>query len=128
MRSLRFRLPALFLAGMLLAAVVTAVIATTLFQNVTRNDSRDELRRQAASLSKFFSDQALAPAKQNRRAPASATKYLEAAAGPNTRLFYAGLELFPGDPPSLRRLPIASLPDRKAAEAGRAQTFEFRPP
>jgi len=128
MRSLRFRLPALFLAGMLLAAVVTAVIATTLFQDVTRNDSQDELQRQAASLSKFYADQALAPAQANRRASRAATKYLEAAAGPNTRLFYAGLELFPGEAPSLRTLPVSVLPDRKAAAAGRAQTFEFKPP
>ena len=128
MRSLRFRLPALFFAGMLLAAFVTAVIATTLFQDVTRNDSLEELRRQAAGLSGYYREQALAPARQKRRAAASSTRFLEAAAGPNTKLFYAGLELFPGEPPAVRTLSVSVLPDRQAVEAGRAQTFEFRPP
>ena len=50
MRSLRFRLPALFLAAIALAFIVASLIAVRLFQGHTRDESRRELRREAAGL------------------------------------------------------------------------------
>ena len=50
MRSLRFRVPALFLLGMLLAGVVTSVIAVRLFQDYAVDQTVNDLRRQAVAL------------------------------------------------------------------------------
>ena len=49
-RSLRFRLPALFFAGIVLTGVVAAAIAFGLFQDYTQDQARQELRREAAGL------------------------------------------------------------------------------
>ena len=50
MRSLRFRLPAIFLLGVVLAGLVTAVIAIRLFEEYTEEQTVKVLRRQAAGL------------------------------------------------------------------------------
>jgi signal transduction histidine kinase len=126
MRSLRFRLPALFLAGIVLAGVVAAVTAARLFQEVTRQDSVAELRRQAAALADLYAEQALQSAGEGRQAPRFAAARLERATG--TTLYYAGLDLFPGDDSGLRRLDPSVLPDQEAFRDGREQTFEFKPP
>ena len=42
--SLRFRLPALFLLGIVLAAVVATLVAVHFFQNNTRSHAATELR------------------------------------------------------------------------------------
>ena len=47
LNSLRFRLPALFLAGIALAGLVTSLIALRLFQDFTHNESLKELRQEA---------------------------------------------------------------------------------
>ena len=47
LRSLRFRLPAIFLLGVLVAALVTAAIAVRFFQDDTRERTLAELRRPA---------------------------------------------------------------------------------
>jgi len=125
-RSLRFRLPVLFLAGIILAGIVAAVTAARLFQEVTRTDSLTELRRQAAGLADLYAEQALQTAGQGRNAPRFAAARLERATG--TTLYYAGLDLFPGSESGLRRLSPKTLPNQAAFEEGRAQTFEFRPP
>ena len=54
MRSLRFRLPALFLAGFLLAGIVSALIAVRLFQDHAREQTLKELRTQAAGLADLY--------------------------------------------------------------------------
>ena len=126
MSSLRFRLPALFLAGIVVAAAITALLALRLFQEQTRDDTLSELRRQAAALADLYANQALRSAGEGRRAPRFAAPRLERAT--NTTLYYAGLDLFPGDESGLRRLDVDVLPDRNAVEEGRPQTFEFEPP
>ena len=126
MFSLRFKLPALFLAGIVVAALVTALLAVRLFQEKTRDDTLADLRRQAAGLADLYADSALGSAGEGRRAPRFAAARLERATG--TTLFYAGLELFPGDRSGLRSLPADSVPDREALAEGRPQTFELRPP
>ena len=50
--SLRFRLPALFLLGIVLAGVVAALISLRLFQTYTRGQSVQELQREASGLSR----------------------------------------------------------------------------
>ena len=47
LNSLRFRLPALFLAGIALSGLVTSLIALRLFQDYTRDQSLVELRQEA---------------------------------------------------------------------------------
>ena len=59
MGSLRFRLPALFLLGIVLAGVVAALISLRLFQTYTRGQSVQELQREASGLSQLYADAAL---------------------------------------------------------------------
>ena len=48
--SLRFRLPALFLIGIVLAAVVATIIAVRFFQSNTRATATSELRSTSAGI------------------------------------------------------------------------------
>jgi signal transduction histidine kinase len=123
--SLRVRLPALFLAGIILAAAITAVLAVRLFQEVTRQDSRAELRRQAAGLAELYADQALQRG-GGAQAPVFAAARLERATG--ATLYYAGLALFPGHPSGLKQLDVSVVPDHEALTEARPQSFEFTPP
>jgi len=116
-RSLRFRLPAFFLTGIVLAGLLAAVIAILVFQDYTRSRTVHALRREARGLAALYSQQA------NRETFSS--QHLEEATG--NRLFYAGLSLFPGQKPSLRRLPLSSI-DWPAVRTGRVVQFDFVPP
>ena len=57
-RSLRFRLPALFLLGIVLAGVVATLIAVTFFQSYTRTHAASELRGESAGLVRLYEGQA----------------------------------------------------------------------
>lgn len=123
-RSLRFRLPAVFLAGIALAGLVASLIAIRLFQDYTRDQSIAELRREAAGLAQLYADQA-------GDIPIS-VKSLERATG--DRLFYAGLDIeFLGTEKAarslklLKRLPRSAVPSAALEETGLI-TFEFEPP
>jgi signal transduction histidine kinase len=125
-RSLRFRLPAIFLAGFVLAGVVASLIAVWFFQDYSRDQSLAELRREAVGLSQLYSLRAGAE-------PFDAAA-LERATG--DRLFFVGrnklaLEfLEPGQEASLKQLerlePVA-VPEA-VLTSGRLTTFEFEPP
>ena len=120
-RSLRFRLPALFLAGIALAGLVASLIAIRLFQDYTHDNAIAELRREAVGLARLYGRKA-------GDIPLS-TKDLERATG--DRLFYAGLDVdFPDQDQAsinlLQRLPRQAVPTA-ALEGGRI-TFEFTPP
>lgn len=125
MRSLRFRLPALFLAGIAVAGIVTALLAIRLFQSYAENDTLSDLRRQAAGLAELYAKQADLSVGQGAEPPRFAAPLLERAT--DTRLYYAGLALFPGQISGLRRLPLEYL-DRSFLDSGRVQTLEFEPP
>ena len=56
LNSLRFRLPALFLAGIALAGLVTSLIALRLFQDFTRTESLQELRQEARGLADLYAE------------------------------------------------------------------------
>lgn len=125
LRSLRFRLPALFLAGIALAGLVATAIAVRLFQTYTREQSLSELRREAAGLTQLYAEQARKTSDEGRAAPAFAAAKLEKATG--DQLFYVGLEVFPGQSSGLTQLPVSTV-DWPALQAGRVLTFEFTPP
>ncbi len=57
-RSLRFRLPALFLVGVVLAAVIAALIAVQFFQDYTRTRAIHELRAESAGIAQQYVQQA----------------------------------------------------------------------
>jgi signal transduction histidine kinase len=122
-RSLRFRLPAIFLAGFVLAGVVASLIAIWFFQDYSRDQSLAELRREAIGLSQLATG----------RAPfAIDVAALELATG--DRLFLAGaLEvefLSPGERRSFRKLKRLAPRDVPPAvlASGSMTTFEFKPP
>jgi signal transduction histidine kinase len=57
-RSLRFRLPALFLAGVVLAAVIASLIAVRFFQDYTHTRAVHELRAESAGIVHLYAQQA----------------------------------------------------------------------
>jgi signal transduction histidine kinase len=54
LRSLRFRLPALFLVGIVLAGVVATLIAVRFFQGYTRTHAASELRNESVGLEQLY--------------------------------------------------------------------------
>ena len=91
-RSLRFRLPALFLAGVVTAGLVAAAIAFQLLQSYTLNRARADLRRESKGLTQLY---AAVVRGSNDPVPVS---QLELATG--DRIYYMprvpNFELFPG--------------------------------
>ncbi|HUK97281.1 MAG TPA: hypothetical protein VLV46_06455, partial [Gaiellaceae bacterium] len=57
-RSLRFRLPALFLLGIVLAGLVATLIAVRFFQSNTRAHAAAELRAESAGIVQLYERQA----------------------------------------------------------------------
>ncbi|HEX3453449.1 MAG TPA: histidine kinase dimerization/phospho-acceptor domain-containing protein [Gaiellaceae bacterium] len=127
MRSLRFRLPALFLAGIVAAGIVSAAIAFQLLQNYSRSQSVKELRREANGLSALLAKQAVQTFQQNQ-APLIAPKELESASG--DLIYYSGVPLFPGQQTGLRVLPKSARQQINSLRirAGHTQTLDFTPP
>jgi signal transduction histidine kinase len=124
-RSLRYRLPAIFLVGVLVAGGVAALLAVRLFQDYTRERTLTELRRQAQGLAELYQEQAIRSVDEARRAPGFAAPLLEEATG--SRIYYAGVEIFPGESSGLRTLPLDVL-DQRILDSGKVQTLEFEPP
>src|SRR5688500_2435680 len=125
MSSLRFRLPALFLLGIVIAGIVAAAISVQLFQGYTRNQSYEELGREAVGIARLYGDAALRAAEEGTPAPDFAPEALELATG--DQLFYVGAPPFPGEESGLQRLPASALPPEVAA-AVRPTPLEFPPP
>ena len=57
-RSLRFRLPALFLLGIVLAGLVATLIAVKFFQSNTRAHAASELRAESAGIEQLYTQKA----------------------------------------------------------------------
>ena len=57
-RSLRFQLPALFFAGVIVFALVATAISFRLLQSYTIGRARADLRREAAGVTKLYAAQA----------------------------------------------------------------------
>jgi signal transduction histidine kinase len=123
-RSLRFRLPALFLAGAALAGLVSTIISVGLFQDYTEDRLLAELRREATGLTSLYAEQAkrVSEAPEGQQPIPLATRRLEQASG--SQLYYAGARVFYGQPSGLRTLPHEIVPWRD----GQVRTFDFTPP
>ena len=118
--SLRFRLPAVFLLGIVVSGVIAALIALRLFQGYVLTRSKAQLRREAIGLTEVFARQAIT-ANNTGEVPRIA-KQLERATG--DRLFYIGVDPVPDGSIGLQRLPNLTID----WHSGRTITFEFTPP
>jgi two-component system, OmpR family, sensor kinase len=126
-RSLRFRLPALFLAGILLTGLVTTAIAFKLFEDYTRDQKISDLRREAAAVAALYSKQAQAALEEDRPAPSFQARELERASG--NKLFIVGTPIFLQNTPRIRRLPQPVIDEQwRKLLRGRPVRFEFTPP
>jgi len=114
--SLRFRLPALFLLGVVLSAIVATVISIRFFQSYTRTRAVVELRSESIGIVQLYASQAGA-----QEVPVST---LRKAIG-GDRIFYVplvpGASLFAGPLPSL---PIRTL-SRKQLDSGNPTTLNL---
>src|SRR5438874_13835237 len=119
-RSLRFRLPAVFLLGIVVSGVIAALIALRLFQGYVLSRSKAQLRREAIGLTEVFAQQAIT-ANNTGEVPRIAQR-LERATG--DRLFYIGVDPVPGGNIGLDRLPRGTVD----WPSGRTVTFDFTPP
>jgi signal transduction histidine kinase len=121
LRSLRFQLPALFLLGVVVAGLVSAAIALRLFRSYAQDQSRSqaytELKKESSGLKQLYGQQAglklLSPSR------------LELATG--DRIYYRGLDLFPGQKARFRPLPPKAVDQRLVRRRG-LRFFVFRPP
>src|ERR671930_2253632 len=121
--SLRFRLPALFLLGIVVSGVIAALIALRLFQGYVLNRSKAQLRREAIGLTEVFARQAIAANNANNAGDVPRiAKQLERATG--DRLFYIGVDPIPDGSIGLDLLPSSTID----WHSGRTITFEFTPP
>ncbi|HEU4943241.1 MAG TPA: HAMP domain-containing sensor histidine kinase [Gaiellaceae bacterium] len=120
-RSLRFRLPAFFLAGAVLAGVVSTLIALGLFQDYTQDRLVAELRREARGLATLYAEQAIR-AQNTDRPYFVAPERLEEASG--SRLYYVGLRFTFRGSTRLKTLPQNTIEWKD----GKVRTFEFKPP
>jgi two-component system, OmpR family, sensor kinase len=124
-KSLRFRLPAFFLAAIVLSGLVTSLIALRLFQDYTRTETLKELRQEARGLANLYAEWAVRALDEDKAAPSFAASQLEAATG--DRLFEVVLApSFLGEDSGLQRLTTKQL--GRELTSGRVETFEFEPP
>jgi two-component system sensor histidine kinase BaeS len=123
--SLRFRLPAFFLAGVVIAGLISTVVASRLFQQHIRSQNLSQLKREARGLTELYAQQAIRSSDEGRSAPDFAAAELEKATG--ARLFYVGVPIFPGQASGLRELPQSAV-DWDALQDGKVITFDFTPP
>ena len=96
-----------------------------LFQGFTRDQSYEELGREARGIARLYGDAALRAADEGTPAPDFAPEALELATG--DQLYYVGAPAFPGQDSGLQRLPESAVPDEVLVADGPRQ-FEFRPP
>jgi signal transduction histidine kinase len=122
LKSLRFRLPALFLLGIVVSGLIAAAIALALYQNYARQQLLQKLRREANGLTQLYQRQAIVANDTGARTLRFAPRQLEAATG--DKIFYVGANFFPDQVSGLRQLPQDSVDWR----SGEKRTFEFRPP
>src|SRR5438132_1787195 len=118
--SLRFRLPALFLLGIVVSGLIAAVVALRLFQGYVLSRSKADLRREAIGLTEVFAQQAITA--NDTGVLLRIARQLERATG--DRLFYVGVSPAPGKSVGFERLPQSTVGWR----SGRTITFEFTPP
>jgi signal transduction histidine kinase len=123
MRSLRFRLPALVLAAIALAGVVSIAIAVRLFQDYAHDQALVELKREAIGIADLYTQQANVALEQGKQVVPFNAARLERATG--DKLYYVGGNAFPGaGEAGLRPLPEKTID----WTSGEELTFTFTPP
>jgi signal transduction histidine kinase len=130
--SLRVRLPLVFLAGIILAGVVTTLISVRLFQDFSRDQTLTKLRREAHGIAVLYAraneqsygnTDKVTGKPNDRRAPTFAAPNLQLATG--DKIYFVGPGLFPGQGfVGLDHLP----PQTVDWISGKSLTFEFVPP
>ena len=133
--SLRVRLPLVFLAGIILAGLITTLIAVRLFRDFAHDQALSKLSREANGIAHLYASAvpksyaATSSKKSNdRQAPPKVTaQQLEQATG--DKIYFVGPHrLFPGQDsqpiPGIERLP----PTTFDWISGKSGTFEFTPP
>src|SRR5438132_8480516 len=122
-RSLRFRLPALFLVGVVASGLVAAAVAFQLLQSYTLSRARGEVRREVTGLAQLYAFWAVVN-QRNRDMPRAIIEHAIA-----DHLFFVpaapGIEIFPGSS-EIPTLPPSVL-DLNSGKAGHTLEFEFRP-
>ncbi|HEX6702977.1 MAG TPA: HAMP domain-containing sensor histidine kinase [Gaiellaceae bacterium] len=131
LRSLRFRLAAFFLFGVVVAGLVAAAISFQLIQSYQLKRARADIRREAAGLTELYAFRATQVVRPNQRndIPQIPAHTLEDATG--DKLYYlpaaALIALFPREVPVLPRISRRTVP-LKALQQGKTIQFEFVPP
>jgi signal transduction histidine kinase len=129
--SLRVRLPLVFLAGIVLAGLITTLISIRLFQDYSRSQALAKLKREGYGIAQLYSDAVAASygnvdkaGKQNdRKPPTFDAPNLELAT--NNKIYFTGPGLFPGQGfLGLNKLPNGTVD----WISGKSLTFEFTPP
>ena len=122
--SLRFRLPALFLLGIVVSGLIATIVALRLFQGYVLSRSKADLRREAIGLTEVFAQQAIT-ANDTGLPLARIARQLERATG--DRLFYVGVSPFPDK--SVKSVGLEQLAQKTVDwRSGKTVTFEFTPP
>jgi signal transduction histidine kinase len=124
-RSLRFRLPAFFLAGIALTGLVATGIAFKLFEDYERDRTITQLRREAAAVTALYSRQVQQAINEDLQTPTFQARELERASG-NKLYIVGGVPIFLREDPRLRRLRQREVTDEW--RRGRVVQFEFTPP
>jgi signal transduction histidine kinase len=122
--SLRVRLPLVFLAGIVLAGLITTLIAVRLFQNFAHDQALAQLNREANGIAALYGHyiQQSYGNSQDRAAPDFAPRNLERATG--AKIYFLGPKRpFPGQNSGLTRLPLTRID----WSSGKSLTFEFTP-
>jgi two-component system OmpR family sensor kinase len=124
--SLRVRLPLLFLAGIVLAGIVSALIAIQLLRSFARAQTISELRSEATGIADLYQSAVQAdfasPKGESRRAPTFARKDLDLASG-DLIYFDGPVSPFPGESTGLPQLNLQNID----WTSGRSLTFQFHP-
>jgi signal transduction histidine kinase len=129
--SLRVRLPLVFLAGIILAGLLTTLISVRLFQDFSRQQTLTKLKREAHGIAVLYAranQQSYGNVDQtgksnDRKPPTFAAPNLQLATG--DKIYFVGPGLFPGQGfVGLDHLP----PQTVDWISGKSLTFEFVPP
>jgi signal transduction histidine kinase len=128
--SLRVRLPLVFLAGIVFAALLTTAVSVKLFQDFARHQAIANLSREANGVARLYSQAIKAgfgntkEGQQNdQKPPTFAAPTLERATG--DKIFFVGPGLFPGQ----GFVGLKHLPDDTIDwHSGKSVSFEFTPP
>jgi HAMP domain-containing protein len=128
LRSLRVQLPLIFLAGIVLAGVVTTPISVRLFQQFAHDQAVSRLSREAHGIAALYTNaikEGYGNAAGDRKAPTFAAANLRLATG--AKLYWIGPnQPFPGQQANLG---LPRLPEKTIDwTSGKSLAFEFTPP